>query len=146
GQRYIFPAQTQIRSSHLNYIRRLQSALSSPVTCHRCFAIASNYLVKPDIYNFKKCTLTPQTAGDKIRVIIQDQNEGCFIMNKAIIGSVMFLAGLLSAAVVLAGIMAHDRTTADGDLSSFRNLTQYGLLSAFYTFIGTAIIGLVVAL
>lgn len=67
-------------------------------------------------------------------------------MKKVILGSVMFPAGLLSVAVLLAGTMAHDRTTTDGYSSSLWNLSQYGLLPAFYTFIGTAIIGLVVAL
>lgn len=65
-------------------------------------------------------------------------------MKKTVLGSAMFLAGLLSVAVLLAGTMAND-WTVDGNLSSFWNMSQYGLLPAFYAFIGIAILGLAVA-
>ena len=48
-------------------------------------------------------------------------------MKKVILGSMMFLAGLLSAAVLLAGTMAND-WSVNGELSSFRNMVQYGLM------------------
>lgn len=66
-------------------------------------------------------------------------------MKKVILGSVMFSAGLLSAAVLLAGTMSND-WTIDGSLSSFWNLTQYGLMPAFYAFIGIAATGIAVAI
>lgn len=66
-------------------------------------------------------------------------------MKKVILGSVMFSAGLLSAAVLLAGTMSND-WTINGSLSSFWNLTQYGLMPAFYAFIGIAATGIAVAI
>ncbi len=66
-------------------------------------------------------------------------------MKKVIMGSLMFLAGLVSTALLLSGSMANDWTIND-ELSSFWNLTQYGLMPAFYIFIFVAIIGLVVAI
>lgn len=51
-------------------------------------------------------------------------------MKKVILGSTMFLAGLLSAAVLLAGTMAND-WNVNGELSSFRNMAQYGLMPRF---------------
>lgn len=66
-------------------------------------------------------------------------------MKKVILGSMMFLAGLLSAAVLLAGSMANE-WTVNGQLSSFRNLTQYGLMPALSIFIGIAAVGFIVAI
>ncbi len=59
-------------------------------------------------------------------------------MKKVILGSMMFLAGLLSAAVLLAGTMAND-WSVNGELSSFRNMVQYGLMPVFYIFIGVSV-------
>ena len=66
-------------------------------------------------------------------------------MKKVILGSAMFCAGLLSAAVLLAGTMSND-WKFNGCLSSFCNLTQYVLMPAFYTFIGIAAAGIAVAI
>ena len=66
-------------------------------------------------------------------------------MKKVILGSMMFLAGLLSAAVLLAGTMAND-WGVNGELSSFRNMVQYGLMPVFYIFIGIAVLGIGVAI
>ena len=59
-------------------------------------------------------------------------------MKKVILGSMMFLAGLLSAVVLLAGTMAND-WSVNGELSSFRNMVQYGLMPVFYIFIGVSV-------
>ena len=59
-------------------------------------------------------------------------------MKKVILGSMMFLAGLLSAVVLLAGTMAND-WGVNGELSSFRNMVQYGLMPVFYIFIGVSV-------
>lgn len=67
-------------------------------------------------------------------------------MKKVILGSVMFLSGLLSAAVLLAGTMSHDWTTQDGYLSSFWNMSQYGIMPAFYLFAGIAVLGMGIAI
>lgn len=66
-------------------------------------------------------------------------------MKKVILGSAMVLAGLLSAAVLLAGTMAND-LTINGQFSSFWNMSKYGLIPVFYTFIGIAIIGFAIAI
>lgn len=62
-------------------------------------------------------------------------------MKKVILGSIMFLAGVISTALVLAGSMAND-WTINGEYSSFWNILQYGLMPVIYIFIGIAIIGL----
>jgi hypothetical protein len=71
--------------------------------------------------------------------------KGDLSMKKVILGSMMFLAGLLSAAVLLAGTMAND-WSVNGELSSFRNMVQYGLMPVFYIFIGIAVLGIGVAI
>ena len=65
-------------------------------------------------------------------------------MKKVVLGSMMFLAGLLSTAVLLAGTMAND-WNVNGELSSFRNMAQYGLMPAFYVFVGIVILGICIA-
>ncbi len=52
-------------------------------------------------------------------------------MKKVVLGSMMFLAGLLSAAVLLAGTMDND-WNVNGELSSFRNMAQYGFMPVFH--------------
>ena len=66
-------------------------------------------------------------------------------MKKVILGSAMFLAGLLSAAILLAGTMAND-LTVNGMRSSLWNMSQYGLMPALYIFIGITILGLAIAI
>jgi hypothetical protein len=66
-------------------------------------------------------------------------------MKKVILGSIMFLAGLLSVAVLLTGTMAND-WTVNGQLSSFWCMSQYGLMPTFYIFVGIAILGICVAI
>ncbi len=67
------------------------------------------------------------------------------VMKKVILGSAMFLAGLLSTALLLAGSMANE-WTINGEFSSFWNLSQYGLFLFLCIFILVAIVGLVVAI
>lgn len=66
-------------------------------------------------------------------------------MKKVMLGAMMFLAGTLSLAVLLSGTMAND-WTINGQHSSFWNLSQYGLMPAFYGFAAVAVIGLAIAL
>ena len=66
-------------------------------------------------------------------------------MKKVIWGSLMVFAGMLSAAVLLAGSMANE-WTINGQFSSFWNMSQYGVIPIFYVFIGVAIIGMAAAL
>lgn len=56
----------------------------------------------------------------------------------------MFFAGTLSLAVLLGGTMAND-WTVNGQLSSFWNLSQYGLTPALFGFLAVAVIGLGIA-
>ena len=68
------------------------------------------------------------------------KNDGGCLMKKVILSSIMFLSGLLSVAVLLAGTMAND-WNVDGQLSAFHNMSPYGLKPAFYIFIGIAVLG-----
>ncbi len=65
-------------------------------------------------------------------------------MKKLIFGLVLFLTRMLSDAVLLGGAMANEWVN-NGKLSAFWNLSQYGLMPAFYLFAVTAFIGLVLA-
>ena len=62
-------------------------------------------------------------------------------MKKVIAGSIMFLAGLISTALVLAGSMAND-WTINGQHSAWWNISRYGLMPTIYIFIGIAVIGM----
>lgn len=65
-------------------------------------------------------------------------------MKKVLLGSIMFLAGVLSTALLLAGSMSNE-WTVNGQISSFWNLSQYGLMPVLYIFICIAVIGIVIA-
>lgn len=65
-------------------------------------------------------------------------------MKKVILGSIMFLAGVVSVALVLAGSMANE-WTINGNFSSLWNISQYGLMPIVYIFVGIAITGFVLA-
>lgn len=66
-------------------------------------------------------------------------------MKKVCLGSMMFLGGILSFAVILAGSMANG-LNVNGDFSAFWNLSQYGIMPAMYVFIGISIIGILLAI
>lgn len=66
-------------------------------------------------------------------------------MKKVILGSLMFLTGAISVAVMLAGSMANE-WTSNGQISAHWNLSQYGLMPIVYIFTGVALIGIVIAL
>lgn len=56
----------------------------------------------------------------------------------------MFLTGVTSLSIVLAGSMANE-WIIDGQFSSLWNISQYGLMPAVYCFIAIAAIGLAIA-
>ncbi len=66
-------------------------------------------------------------------------------MKKVILGSMMFLTGVLSIAVILAGSMANE-WTVNGEFSSIWNITQYGLMPVLYIFGGISIVGIALAI
>ena len=66
-------------------------------------------------------------------------------MKKVLLGTGMFLAGMVATALLLAGAMANE-WTSNGQLSAFWNLAQYGLMPFFYGFVAVAVIGLAVAI
>lgn len=66
-------------------------------------------------------------------------------MKKVILGSFIFLAGILSAAFILAGSLAND-LMINGQHSSIWIISQYGLLPALAVFLCMAIAGLVLAI
>lgn len=66
-------------------------------------------------------------------------------MKKVVLGSMVFLAGILSAALMLAGSMGNE-WTVNGQTSSLWNISQYGLMPALYVFIGIAVLGLAFAI
>lgn len=65
-------------------------------------------------------------------------------MKKVILGSMMFLTGIISVALVLAGSMANE-WTVNGQFSSVWNISRYGLMPAVYVFAVIAVVGLAVA-
>ncbi len=67
------------------------------------------------------------------------------MMKKVVLGSIMFLAGLVSTALLLAGAISLE-WTIDGEFSAFWNLSQYGLMPVFYAFVCIAALGLCVAM
>ena len=66
-------------------------------------------------------------------------------MKKVILGSIMFLSGTISTALILAGSMANEWTT-NGYFSSAWNISQYGLMPVVYIFVSIAVIGLALAI
>ena len=66
-------------------------------------------------------------------------------MKKVILGSVMFLSGLLPVAIILAGSMANE-WTVNGQVSAIWNIRQYGLTPAIVIFSIIAIVGLLLAI
>ena len=66
-------------------------------------------------------------------------------MKKVILGSMMFLTGSLSLAVLLGGSMANDGTI-NGCFSAFGNISKYGLTSVLHSFLAIAVIGFFIAL
>ena len=66
-------------------------------------------------------------------------------MKKVLLGGMMFLAGVLSTALLLSGSMANDNMI-NGGWSAFWNLEKYGLMNAYYVFIVIAIVGFIIAL
>lgn len=66
-------------------------------------------------------------------------------MKKVCLGSMMFLAGAISVAVILAGSMANE-LTVNGAFSAFWNISQYGLMPAVYLFTAIAIVGIALAI
>lgn len=65
-------------------------------------------------------------------------------MKKVILGSMMFLTGIISVALVLAGSMTNE-WTVNGQFSSVWNISRYGLMPAVYVFAVIAVVGLAVA-
>lgn len=67
-------------------------------------------------------------------------------MKKTILGAVMFFAGLVSCAILLAGPMGMQWTHNGEFASAWWLLSKYGLAPICYIFVAIAIAGLVLAL
>lgn len=65
-------------------------------------------------------------------------------MKKVIMGSLVFLTGVLSLAVLVFGAMVHD-WTIDGQHSVFWNLSRFGLMPVLYGLTAIAVLGLIIA-
>lgn len=65
-------------------------------------------------------------------------------MKKVVFGALVFLAGLLSAALLLAGSMSND-WTLNGEQSAWWNLSRYGLVPFFFVCAAIGVAGLIVA-
>lgn len=65
-------------------------------------------------------------------------------MKKVVFGSLVFLAGLVSAALLLAGTIS-STWTINGERSALWNLEQCGLFPALVAFVVIAFVGFVVA-
>ena len=67
-------------------------------------------------------------------------------MKKVVLGAIMFLTGLVSDAILLAGTVC-TQWTLNGELASaLWILSQHGLVPVFFVFAIIAVIGLVVSL
>lgn len=66
-------------------------------------------------------------------------------MKKTTLGCFLFLAGMLSTALLLSGSMSSD-LTINGQISFWKTLSAYGLIPAFYLFMIIAAVGLVMAI
>lgn len=66
-------------------------------------------------------------------------------MKKVILGSTMFLSGVISLALIFAGSMSNE-WTVNGQFSSVWNISQYGLMPLIYIFSAISIIGLLLAI
>ena len=66
-------------------------------------------------------------------------------MRKVIMGSIVFMAGLLSLAVLLAGTMASSASST-ANWSAFWKLGYFGLTPFAWVFGGVAVMGLFLAL
>ena len=66
-------------------------------------------------------------------------------MKKVILGSVMILAGIIPVTWLLVSAMEKE-WMIDGEYSAFATLSYYGVMPAFYIFIGIAVIGFILAL
>ena len=66
-------------------------------------------------------------------------------MRKVMMGSILVLAGLLSAAVLLAGAMASGVTTS-GNWSAIEQLKYYGLTPVVWGLMGVSLIGVFLAI
>ena len=67
-------------------------------------------------------------------------------MKKTILGAVMFLAGLISSAILLAGPMGMQWTHNGEFASAWWLLSKYGLVPVFYLFVAIAVAGLILAI
>lgn len=62
-------------------------------------------------------------------------------MKKVVLGSVMFLGGILSVAIMLAGAMAYPQYIGE-TLSAIKTIQMYGIMPFVYIFAVIALIGL----
>lgn len=67
-------------------------------------------------------------------------------MKKVVLGAIMFLAGLVSDAILLAGTVCTQWTLNGKLASALWILSQHGLVLAFFVFAAIAVIGLVISL
>ena len=66
-------------------------------------------------------------------------------MKKVILGAILFLAGTVSLALILAGAMANN-WSVNGQFSAFWNISQFGLMPAVFAFGCIAVVGIAIAL
>ena len=76
--------------------------------------------------------------------IIAMKDEEIIAMKKVVLGSMMFLAGILSVAVIFSSSMANE-WTINGQFSAMWNIQQYGLMPFVYIFGGVSSVGLALA-
>ena len=67
-------------------------------------------------------------------------------MKKTILGAIMFLAGLVSCATLLAGPMGMQWTHNGEFASAWWLLSKYGLVPVVYLFVAIAVVGLILAI
>ena len=79
----------------------------------------------------------------------QNEREGRYsTVKKVIVGSAMFLTGILSAVILLAGAMAFqfEHINLSPFAMTMQILTTYGLTPVLYAAVGIAVVGAVIAI
>ena len=82
--------------------------------------------------------------GRRFYVLLEHSADNLSVMKKVLLGSLMFLAGLLSSAILIAGSIAHN-DWINAELSVMDEISLYGLMPVLYTFIIITVIGIVIA-
>lgn len=89
-----------------------------------------------------------RTAENSLIAIWNKSNYGGSVVKKVIIGSVMFMTGIISAVVLLGGAMAYqfEQINLSPFAMTMQILVKYGLTPFLYVAVVIAVVGVVVTI